>query len=292
MDLRHIRFRSAPPVLPAERRIAREQRVIADRGGSGYAETVDGLPAHVLRRAGLVPEAYRAAPLRRRVAACLRALRVGSEAAAVERLASSDRLIEEALSSLLLGVTSFFRDAMVFDVLRTGVLPALAGRKAPLRILSVGCASGAELYSMAMLLDEAQMLDRTILVGTDCRADAVRSARTGRFDEAALATLSPERRARYFEPVARGYRVVEPLLRRTNWIVADVTRPLFSGGWDIVLCRNLLMYLEPALADATCRRLAAGVAPGGVLVLGKAERPPAALGCAPLARCVYRSHAA
>jgi chemotaxis methyl-accepting protein methylase len=227
-------------------------------------------------------------PLRRRVAACLRALDADSEADARSRVESSRDRADVALSTLLLGVTSFFRDAHVFDALRSRILPRLAGRSA-VRILSAGCASGAELYSVAMLLDEAGLLERATLVGIDCRRDAVASAGAAWFDAASVDVVPPAARARYFEPARGGYRVVERLRRRMDWMVMDVTRALPPGPWDVVLCRNLLMYLQVNVADVTGRCLAAALAPGGALVLGKAERAPHSTALCPLGRSVYQS---
>jgi chemotaxis methyl-accepting protein methylase len=205
--------------------------------------------------------------------------------AALER---SPARIELAVSTLLIGVTDFFRDAGVFEMLSGTVVPALARRGGPVGVLSAGCSSGAELYSVAMLLDEARLLDQATLLGVDCRRDAVVRAREGLFDETLLATLAPEQRARYFEAERGGGRAIGRLRVRTEWRVLDVVQSVPDGPWDIALCRNLLMYLRSDAADAVCRSLAARLAPGGVLVLGRAERPPAGLPLTLLARCVYQ----
>ena len=91
-----------------------------------------------------------------------------------------------AVSSLLIGVTEFFREPAVFDFLRTQVLPVLAGGNRRLRIWSAACSSGAELYSMAILLSETGLLERSYLLGTDCRGDAIERARLGLYDATAL----------------------------------------------------------------------------------------------------------
>lgn len=254
--------------------------------------TVSGLPAFVLERAGLDPAVYRATPLRRRTSACLRAMRTESEGIAQARLTTDPGLADVALNALLIGVSEFFRDPMVFDALRTIVIPALAARARPIRVASIGCSSGAELYSVAMQLAEAGALHRSTLLGVDCRPTAVSLARAGVFADASLTSLRPDLQTRYFEAAVGGWRVVDALRRRTSWHVLDATRDLPPGRWDVVLCRNLVIYLQTRTADMLFERLGRQLAPGGFLVVGHAERPPASLKLTHVARCIYRTYGA
>jgi chemotaxis methyl-accepting protein methylase len=247
-----------------------------------------GLPAWVLSRAGLDPAAYRGRPLGRRVPACLRALRVDCEDAARARMETHPERIPSALNTVLIGVTSFFRDGPVFEALRSEAVASWHAHPGPIRVLSLGCASGAELYSVALLLAEAGLLARSDLLGIDCRQDAVASARAGLFTTEELAAIDAALRARYFEPARSGWRIASPLARAARWEVGDATRAIPAGPWDLVLCRNLFIYLQHAVVDGMLRRIVASLAPRGFLVVGKAERPPAEFGLAALGRCVHR----
>lgn len=289
-DLTHVQFRGVPAGrAPAAVRLAGQFPASEDAGPAvAVAGPPVGFPARVLALAGLSPAAYRSAPLERRVSACLRALRVESEIAARRQLDARPELVPLALSTLLIGVSTFFRDAGVFDALRTVVVPALRATPGPLRVWSVGCSTGAELYSVAILLAEAGVLGRTELFGTDCRRDALDAARDGVFAAGALEGVGDDLRARYFERVPRGWRVAGALRARTSWWAGDATRDVADGPWHLVLCRNLAIYLQPAAAEPLFSALAARLAPGGFLVVGKAERPPASSRLATIDRCVYR----
>jgi chemotaxis protein methyltransferase CheR len=246
---------------------------------------VNGLLAsYVLAKAGLDPVLYRAVPLERRIPACLRALGAASEAEAVARIEDEPALQQTALGTLLIGVSEFFRDPPVFETLRAAIVPGLLRP----RVASVGCATGAELYSVAILLAEAGLLDEAELLGTDCRADAIDAARAGMFSPAELTNVGPARMARYFERTSSGFRVARVLRDRTTWIAGDVTQALIAGPLDLVLCRNLTIYLQAGAAERLVKALTAALVPGGVLVVGKAERPPASFGLTQVARCVYR----
>ena len=252
---------------------------------------IPDLAAFVLAQAGLDPYRYRPMPLRRRASACVRTMKAASEADACNRLATDPRLTVAALSTLLIGVSDFFRDRPVFETLRSSVVPSLRARGRPLRVMSVGCSSGAELYSVALMLAESQLLDEAYLLGIDCRSDAVTAARTATFADPLLARLDTGLRSRYFDPVAGGARVVEALQRCTEWRVVDATSEIPPGPWDMVLCRNLFIYLHDWIAEAMLMRIVDQLVPGGCLVVGKAERPPAALQLTELAHCVYTTHA-
>jgi chemotaxis protein methyltransferase CheR len=280
----------------------------------------------IFDRAGLA-RSYRPDALGRRLPACLRALKVHSAEEARQLLLRRPELLPAALSALLIGVTEFFRDRAVFEGIRTEVLPRLAGRDGTLRVWSAGCSTGEEVYSMAILLAEAALLERSWLLGTDCRGDAIGRARESQYCAAAIQALDASIRTTYFEPIegdgggfakaasrqerlsreassvpvcpafgSRDRRVsrtlrwrpVAALRGRARWKVADLTRTVEIGPWDMILCRNLAIYLERGSAAAIWQRLADALRPGGLLVVGKAERPPAGIGLLPLRRCIYR----
>ena len=132
------------------------------RGGkSASVAALDPLAAWILQRTGLDCSVYRPAPLNRRIPACLRALRAGSTAEARVLLARFPELLPRTLDTLLIGVTGFARDAAVFDALARIALPSLRARPDDLRVWSAGCADGSELYSAAILLAEAGLLERS-----------------------------------------------------------------------------------------------------------------------------------
>lgn len=245
----------------------------------------------VLACSGLDPAFYRIEPLARRIPACLRALRVRGLDDARRRIERDARMRSLALATLVIGVTEFFRDPAVFDFLHDHVIPEAGRRADRLRIWSAGCSDGAELYSSAMLLAELGLLDRSELLGTDCRPEAVAAAREGWYDESRVKGLRPDRVKRFFSRWQHRLRATGILRAAARWEIADLlddNRKRIVGDWDMILCRNVAIYLEPAAATAMWCSLAQRLRPEGVLVVGKAERPDAATGLRRLAPCIYR----
>jgi chemotaxis protein methyltransferase CheR len=290
-NLRHVRFGGArtPGRSPAMRTarsasVSRHADPPVVPGATPGAE----FAAWVLARAGLDPADYRSDPLARRVPACLRALRVDSVAGARVRLETSPELLERALGAFIIGVTGFFRDAGAFETLTRTAIPALEARSGPLRVWSAGCSTGEELYSVAIQFAEVGLLDRVALLGTDCRSSAIDDARLARYAESALAELPSGLRGKYFVGHGGRWQLEEPVRSKPEWRVSDVLSATEPGPWDLALCRNLIIYLGADAAAHVIRAIAGTLAPGGFILLGKAERPPADLGLQAAGPCLYR----
>jgi chemotaxis methyl-accepting protein methylase len=132
------------------------------------------------------------------------------------------------------------------------------------------------------------------LLGTDCRPDAVARASAGLYEPAAVAGVPPELLSRYFTFDGTHYRVNESLRAACRWRAADALarEQIPPGPWDLVLCRNLVIYLQPWATASLWWSLAGALRPGGVLVLGKAERPLGTRGLRPVGSCLYEKGAA
>lgn len=239
-------------------------------------------------QAGLNLDDYRAETVKRRMAACLRALRVKSPADIRATVQGNPSLLNLAVSALMIGVTSFFRDPIVFASLADSVLPDLLSRSLFPRIWSVGCSDGAELYSIAMLLTERDAPPRSNLLGTDCRADAIAAARLGRYDPTAIKGVPPAFLGRYFAFDGAAWQVHPQLRTSIQWRTASALSVREPGAWDVILCRNMAIYMQPRASARLWAALAQCLRPGGVLVLGKAERPAGAAGLSSIAPCIYR----
>lgn len=240
----------------------------------GAGERHDPLLAWLLQQAGLNARAYRPKALERRLAACLRHLGVPSRTAAREVLAARPELVSAALNTVLIGVTDFFRDRAVWDQLARAVIPELLRTRCGLRVYAAGASSGNELYSVAMLLAEAGVIGTSELCGVDCRADAIAAARVGAFSEAAMARVPPEWRTRFFEANWAGYLARPVLTRAMRWEVADLFSFEEMATWDVILFRNVAIYLAEEHAARAWEYLCDQLSPGGVLMTGKAEKPP------------------
>jgi chemotaxis protein methyltransferase CheR len=228
-----------------------------------------------------------------RVRRRLRALNLSATAAYLDLLQDLARGEAEwaALEAeITIGETFFFRYAEQFVALRQTILPEILARNAGsrrLRIWSAGCANGSEPYSLAILL--RQMLGEAIadwritLLGTDLNEASLESARLGTFSPWALRSMPPEERARDFMPVpgGRGWQLRpqhRAMVRFQRQNLLDLLKPdaaLEMNEFDLVLCRNVLIYFHPDVVLQLVHAMAERLVPGGWLLLGHAEPSPA-----------------
>lgn len=242
----------------------------------------------LLGRAGLTPEAYRPTAMQRRVPACLRQLRVTSVDSARELLERRPELLPVVLNTALIGVSEFFRDQAVFECLEKNVVPTLARLSRPPRVCSAGVSGGQEIYSVAMLLAEAGVLAEAVLVGVDCRPDAIRRASEGLYGSEDMRGVTFVRRERFFEPRAIHWAVRPELKKHIEWRVEDLFAFDARDAFDLILFRNVAIYFNEPHGSEVWTRLCDQLAPGGFIVTGKAERPPAVLPLVRVGPSVYR----
>lgn len=179
---------------------------------------------------------------------------------------------------LLINVTSFFRDAEAFDVLRKDVLPQLLDAKPenhPFRVWVAGCATGEEAYSLAILLreymDENPRQFRVQIYGTDLNEDAIAVARAGRYPPNIVADITPERLRRFFSKEDESFRIKKEIREMVVFASQNVTRDPPFTHLDLLSCRNLLIYLEPELQERLIPAFHYALKPGGVLFLSSSE---------------------
>ncbi len=188
-------------------------------------------------------------------------------------------LSEKVVEALLNNETYFFRDRSPFDLLARHALPELAKRRHEsrrLRIWSAGCSTGQEVYSLAMLFaeDPARWAGWTIdILGTDVSNHCVNRARTGTYSQFEVQRgLGINQMIKWFEDCADGWRAVEALRKSIRFQVHNLLEaPPHPGGFDIVLCRNVLLYLSADKKTLAFERLASALAPDGWLMLGAGE---------------------
>lgn len=187
-------------------------------------------------------------------------------------------------AELTIGETYFFRYVAQFEALARNILPGLIQARAGerrLRIWSAGCATGAEPYSLAILLHEAlgQALPdwRITILGTDLNETFLAAARRGNFGRWALRSLTAEQRRNWFDQAGERFQL-KPMYRRLvrfergNLLdLIGPTPPLELSEFDLILCRNVLIYFQHKTVEALARELVGRLRPDGWLLLGHAE---------------------
>lgn len=173
---------------------------------------------------------------------------------------------------LTINVTEFFRDANRWEQVRTEVLPALWNTSAgALKIWSAGCSTGAEAYTLAILMEETAALRRYSILATDLDRGALIKARArGPYSADDIRNLSPSQRQKYITS-SGAYFTVESLQKRIQFQEHDLLKDPFSEGFDLIVCRNVVIYFTTASKDLLYQKFSNALRPGGVLFVGGTE---------------------
>ena len=196
----------------------------------------------------------------------------------LERLQEEPQEVGALLRDLLIGVTDFFRDAAAFGALEGLVIPKLFAGRGPadeVRIWVAGCATGEEAYSIAMLLrehmDRLEEPPRVQIFATDIDEAALGVARAARYPATLVKGVSAERLKRFFVAEAGSYALAKEVRDLCIFSAHSVIRDPPFSRLDLVSCRNLLIYLKPALQAQMIPMFHYALQPGGYLFLGLSE---------------------
>jgi two-component system CheB/CheR fusion protein len=186
--------------------------------------------------------------------------------------------VDALIKDLLIGVTSFFRDAEAFEILRKKVVPQLIKNNEPdtaLRVWVAGCATGEEAYSLAIVfkevMEELRKKVQIQIFASDIDADALDFARVGVYPDSIAADVSAQRLSRFFLKDETTYRIKKQIREMIVFAAQNLIKDPPFSRIDLVSCRNLLIYMEPVLQKKILPLFHYTLNPNGILFLGTSE---------------------
>ncbi len=218
-------------------------------------------------------------------------------------------LRERIVDAMTTNETLWFRDGFPFEILKSHILPELSGQRGrPARIWSAACSSGQEPYSMSMIIQEylhakPSSLPRDVqITATDISSSVLKDAKEGVYDAMTLARgLSDERKKRFFDAQgraddiqAKSWQIKSEIRKRVTFAEMNLMKKdyLSLGKFDVIFCRNVLIYFSSELKREILTRFAQVLEPGGYLCLGASESVSGYVDCFEIVRyqgaLVYR----
>ena len=237
------------------------------------------LQQYVLRESGILLEEDKQYLLESRLIPVLKQYQLESLDALVNALVarSLPTLSRHVIDAMTTNETLFFRDAGLFDALRTEILPSLLKRQRglrPARIWSAAASSGQEAYSIAMLLLEMGAAPGEVeIFGTDLSVQILDRARLGKYGQFEVSRGLPTNLLmKYFDRSGLQWQVKEQVRKLVRFEQLDLRKNLrLLGEFDLIMCRNVLIYFDAPTKGQILDALKARLAPGGLLALGCAE---------------------
>lgn len=223
---------------------------------------------------------YKSSTILRRISRRMAVTHVANLRDYADYLHGQPEEVTELVKAFLIKVTGFFRDPEAFEFIKDSIIPELIDRAKQngriLRVWSAGCATGEEAYSMALLVADALGPDfpewSVKIFATDLATDAIAFARRGLYPENVLSDVPDDYRNRFFERNDHGYRISKMLRESVIFGEQDISRGVPFPRIDLVVCRNLLIYLQPELQQSVLDLFAYSLHHShGYLFLGKAE---------------------
>lgn len=231
----------------------------------------------LLEKRGFDLSMYKNQCVKRRVASRVRARGFESAPPYLELLLRDDAEIDTLMAAISIHVSQFFRNPEVFAVLEKQVLPGLIGaalrRSDPhLRVWSVGCSSGEEPYSLALLLHELKPPQLKVsIAASDISGPILQQARSACFDRARLEAVPRRVQEQYFVVDGEKLCLREPICGMVEFIEHNILQGGGEPPADLILCRNVLIYFSREDQERILQRFAELLPPWGALVLGSAE---------------------
>ena len=200
----------------------------------------------------------------------------------LEKIQDDHRLRRRIMDAMTTNETSWFRDTYPYDFLKEKFFLECnkPDKSDPVRIWSAACSTGQEPYSISITANEFMMkhpgmipVDALQVWGTDISSNALQRAREGVYDDVALSRgMSQEMRKRYFRQEGNQWRVSDDVKKRVNFQELNLKTGFASlGKFDVIFCRNVLIYFAPDLKSEIMSRMAQNLKPNGYLILGGSE---------------------
>lgn len=189
-----------------------------------------------------------------------------------DALRKSPELMEEFLDRMTINVSEFWRNPGRWEVLNNRFLPELLSRTTKLRCWSAACSTGEEPYTLAMLLEELGAAGRSEIDATDLDRGVLAKAQTGEYHARSIKEVPRAFLDRYFDAAQTGYTVKPELRRNIRFRQHNLLDDSYSGPYDLIICRNVMIYFTEEAKAVLYRKFAEALKPGGILFVGSTEQ--------------------
>lgn len=222
-------------------------------------------------KSGINLNDYKPAQMQRRISNLMGRQGVNTYMEFFSLLESNPKQYKEFMDYITINVTEFFRTPEKFLELEKKVLPELLSRSPKLSIWSAGCSIGAEPYSLAMILSDMTPNVKHRILATDLDVEMLAKAKQGVYTNTEFKNITDARSSKYFKQVNNTYVISNEIKSKVEFQRHNLLLDKFETGFDLILCRNVVIYFTEEAKDALYRRFLAALKPGGVLFVGGTE---------------------
>ncbi|MBQ9478343.1 MAG: protein-glutamate O-methyltransferase CheR [Selenomonadaceae bacterium] len=224
------------------------------------------------QRTGIDLQLYKEPQMKRRISNLVTRAEMNSFVEYFDKVSRNKDDFAEFIEYLTINVSEFFRTPDKFSKLETDVIPYLLTRSSRLSIWSAGCSIGAEPYSLSIIMKEISPNVRHRILATDLDIDILSKARKGIYVDNELKSMRPDRRTKYFTKTPDGKFAVKPEIKSAvEFKRHNLLKDPFEKGFDLILCRNVVIYFTEEAKDMLYAHFFESLKPGGILFVGATE---------------------
>ena len=214
---------------------------------------------------------YKPAQMQRRITSLMNRNGATSYMQFFEMINRDEKLYKDFIDYLTINVTEFFRTPEKFLELESKVIPELLRKSPKLNVWSAGCSTGAEPYTMAMIFNDLMPAIKHRILATDLDIEMLTKAKQGIYSLNELKNVSPNRVKRYLRAVSNGMQVIDEIKAKVEFKQHNLLLDPFDTGFDLILCRNVVIYFTEEAKDKLYKKFFTALKPGGLLFVGGTE---------------------
>lgn len=226
----------------------------------------------VFKEIGINLSAYKPNQLHRRIESLMTRVGVGSLEEYTKLIKKDSAQRQRFLDFITINVTEFFRNPELFDELDKYIKSVYLPKNQSLKIWSAACSIGCEPYSVAMMLQNSSTsAARHKILATDIDSTILAKAKEGEYTENEMKNVKPEYLNKYFKLVNNKYKINESIKNMVTFKKHDLILDSYEGNFDIILCRNVVIYFNTDVKNEIYRKFSQSLKPGGLLFVGATE---------------------
>ncbi|AWB46938.1 chemotaxis protein CheR [Paenibacillus sp. CAA11] len=232
----------------------------------------NGFIKNVKQNTGIDLAQYKEAQMKRRLTTLRNKHGYSTFADFFAAMLKDKNLFYEFLDKMTINVSEFWRNPNRWEVLRDSIIPELLGSKRGLKVWSAACSTGEEPYTLAMILSDKGILASSTLHATDIDDGALAKAAKGLYLERSIKDVPPDVAKRYFTADGPMLHIDENLKKAVRFKKQNLLLDPFEEGYDLIVCRNVMIYFTEEAKQALYHKFANALRPGGVLFVGSTEQ--------------------
>lgn len=216
--------------------------------------------------------AYKRPQMERRINSFMRTVNITNYHDFVDVLGRDKEIYRRFLEHITINVSEFFRNLNHWDVMEKQIIPPLLKERGSLKIWSAGCSTGEEPYSLAMLFKERRFALSDKILATDIDNEVLEKAGIGLYTAKAMQGIPADWQSKYFSRQGNYFQIADEMKKTVKFQKHDLLRDPFPKEYDLILCRNVVIYFTEETKAKLYQRFSDSLKTGGVLFIGSTEQ--------------------